>query len=247
MKSCGYFLVAALLFLGLLQGTLARAETVTLAGSDGVTFERYPAAGQELLLWMASEHGLSEAELDAARKLARQGTEVWQWDVVDSYFLSALPGSLDQVPTEDVVHWLMQAIETGKRVRILTIARAARPLLRALAALSAGARSQLCVALLYPNLYANAEPLDEPAYLDLGRLDKSRVLILQPKKSAATPWLPALMQKMMDAGIDLQAHMLDSVREGFWEREDATPIEMDAGKRLDELLWHEFQTWGCGK
>lgn len=228
-------------------GNCARAESVSLADSSGLVFERYAASGQDLLLWMASERGLSEAETDAARKLARQGVEVWQWDVTGSYFLPALPGSMDQVPVEDEVRWMKAALGTGKRVKILAIARAAKPVMHALATLPADERSRLCVALFYPNLYANAEPLDEPAYLDLGRLDGGHVLLLQPKRSAATPWLPVLMRNLMNAGITLQTSVLDKLREGFWDREDATPTEVEAGKRLDALLLQQFRSWECGK
>jgi hypothetical protein len=103
------------------------------------------------------------------------------------------------------------------------------------------------VALLYPNLYASADPLDEPAYLELGRLEGGQILLLQPRRSAATPWLPALMQVLQNSGVRLQSAMLEKLREGYWVRDDATTFEIEAGKRLDVMLQQQFQSWTCGK
>jgi hypothetical protein len=40
-------------------------------------YQVFPSKGQRLLLWVASERGRTGPELDAARKLAAQGMEVW--------------------------------------------------------------------------------------------------------------------------------------------------------------------------
>lgn len=246
MNGLRIFLVACWLA-GLLAARLALAESVTLAGTAGASFERYPASGAALLLWMASERGWSDAEMRAAESLARAGVEVWQWDVLNSYLLPALPGSLDRVPGEDVGTWIGMALGTGKRVTLLAIARAAKPALRAVAALPAPARAGLCVVLLYPNLYTDAEPLSEPAYLPLGRLDGVRVLVLQPRRSASTPWLPALTAALTRAGAVVETRILEKLREGFWVREDATPFEVEAGNAFGALLLRELTTWECGK
>jgi hypothetical protein len=244
-----YRLLPAILFLSgtFLNGSLAYAESLSLPGSSGLSYERYAASGRDLLLWVASERGLSEAEIQAAQRLAQAGTEVWQLDLAASYFLPWLPSSMDAVPVQDARRWLKAAISTGKQVRVLAIARAAKPVLRAMSELSPGERSQLCVALLYPNLYASADPLDEPAYLELGRIEGGRILLLQPRRSAATPWLPALMQMLQNSGARLQSAMLEKLREGYWVRDDATPFEIEEGKRLDVMLQQQFQSWTCGK
>lgn len=48
-------------------------------------------------------------------------------------------------------------------------------------ALSAEARAQLCVLLMHPNLYASAEALADPVYLDRGVLDGLRVRVLHAR------------------------------------------------------------------
>jgi hypothetical protein len=244
-----YRLLLTILFLSetLLNGSLAYAESLSLPDSGGLTYDRYAASGPDLLLWVASERGLSEAEIHAAKRLAQGGTEVWQVDLASSYFLPLLPSSMDAVPTQDARRWLKAAMSTGKQVRVLAISRAVRPVLRAMSELTASERSQLCVALLYPNLYASADPLDEPAYLELGKLEGGQILLLQPRRSAATPWLPALMQVLQNSGVRLQSVMLEKLREGYWVRDDATAFEIEEGKRLDAMLQNQFESWACGK
>jgi hypothetical protein len=225
----------------------AHAETLELPDSGGLSYERYPASGRYLLLWIASERGLADTERFAAQKLAGSGMEVWQLDPAASYWLPQLPSSMDAVPTRDIGHWVETAIATGKQVRVLAVSHAAKPVLLALSVLPERERAKICVALLYPNLYSKVDPLDSPSYLSLGRQDGLQALILQPQKSAATPWLPDLVDSMMGTGMRVQSAILDKLREGYWVREEANAFEIESGKALDKMLTQQFDTWACGK
>ena len=101
--------------------------------------------------------------------------------------------------------------------------------------------------LLYPNLYINADPLDAQTYLELGRQDGLQVLILQPQKSAATPWLPDLIDTLQTAGMRAQSAILEKLREGYWVRDEANSFEIEAGKELDKMLRQYLDAGTCGK
>ena len=206
---------------------------------------RFPAAGERLLLWVASERGRAEPELRAAERLAGQGVETWSLDPVDAYFLPQLPSSMDAVPLPDLVDWLRAALASGKRVAVYAVARAAVPVLRAMATLRPEERRALCVMLAYPNLYTVAEPLAEPDYLDPGHLDGLRLRVLQPRRSAATPWLPGLVDHLALHGAEVSSTILENLREGWWARETPTAFEVAEAARLDALLLREFDAMEC--
>jgi thioesterase domain-containing protein len=208
-------------------------------------YQAFPADGSRLLLWVASERGRAEPELQAARQLAAQGVEVWSLDLVDAYFLPQLPSSMDAVPVRDLADWLRAAQAGGKRVTVYAVARAAAPLLRAAASLDAAGRQGLCVMLMHPNLYTVAEPLAAPDYLDTGDLAGLRVRVLQPRRSAATPWLSGLLDHLALHGAAVSRAILENLREGYWARETPTEFEIAESRRMDAMLLRELNAWEC--
>jgi hypothetical protein len=205
----------------------------------------FPARGQQLLLWVASERGRAEPEVHAAQQLAAQGVETWSLDLVAAYFLPQLPSSMDAVPAQDMADWLRAAQASGKRVVVVAVSRAAVPVLRAAALLLPAERQQLCVMLMYPNLYTVAEPLAEPDFLVMGSLAGLRVHVLQPRRSAATPWLPGLLDHLAKQGATTSHVILENLREGYWMRETPTEFEIAESRRMDAMLLRELNQWGC--
>lgn len=205
----------------------------------------FPADGQQLLLWAVSERGRTEPEVQAAQKLADQGVETWLLDLVAAYFLPQLASSMDAVPPQDLVGLLRAAQASGKRVAVVAVSRAAVPVLQAAAALDPVERQRLCVMLMYPNLYTVAEPLAEPDFLIVGRLAGLRVQVLQPRRSAATPWLPGLLDHLVRQGAVTRYVILENLREGWWAREAPTEFEMAESRRMDAMLLRELNNGGC--
>lgn len=209
-------------------------------------YRSFPAEGARLLLWVSAERGRAEPELRAAEKLAAQGVAVWSLDPAGAYFLPQLPSSMDAVPVEDVVDWLRAALAGGKTVTVYAVARAAVPVLRATARLAPAERARLCMLLMYPNLYAAAaEARDEIEYLDVGRLDGLRARVLQPRRSAATPWLPLQLEYLAGRGARVSHVILEDLREGFWARETPMDHEIAESQRLDALLLREMESEAC--
>lgn len=208
-------------------------------------YQTFPAAGSRLLLWVASGHGRTAPELAAARQLADRGVAVWSLDPANAYFLPQVPSSMDALPTEDMAAWLRAALASGRQVAVFAVARAAVPVLRAAALLQPEQRSPLCVVLMHPNLYTVTEPLDEPDYLDPGDLSGLRVRVLQPRRSAALPWLPDLAEHLTRHGAVVSDAVLENLRENYWARETPTDFEMAAGRHMDAMLLHQLDIWGC--
>ena len=204
-------------------------------------YQVFPAKGTQLLLWVASERGRAEPEVQAARKLAAQGVEVWSLDPLGAYFLPQLSRSMDAVPQQDLADWLRSALAGGKRISVVAVARAAVPVLRAAALLDPAQRNRLGVVLMYPNLYTVAEPLAAPDYLDVGVLTGLRVRVLQPRRSAATPWLPGLVDHLRAHGAKVAPVILENLSEGYWARETPTEFEVAESQRMDGLFLRELK------
>lgn len=213
--------------------------------ADMPDYWAFPAEGSRLLLWVASERGRVEFEVEAAQRLAKRGMAVWSLDPVNAYFLPQLPSGMDAVPAQDMADWLRAAQGSGKRVVVYAVSRAAVPVLRAAALLQPDERKQLCVLLMYPNLYTVAEPLAAPDYLDVGNLSGLQVRVLQPRRSAATLWLPGLLDHLARHGAGASQVILENLREGYWMRETPTEFEIAEGRRLDAMLQRELNDWEC--
>jgi hypothetical protein len=170
---------------------------------------------------------------------------VWSLDPVGAYFLPQLPSSMETVPVDELADWLRAAQASGKRVAVYAVARAAAPVLRTTAMLPPAERQGVCVLLMYPNLYTVAEPLAEPDYLDVGQLDGVRVRVLQPRRSAATPWLPGLLDHLALHGATVSHAILENLREGWWARETPTEFEVAESRRIDAMLLRELKAGDC--
>ena len=244
----GLFLIRRQMRVGLLAILLLMAGVagpLGIAAAALLDDQRYPASGDRLLLWVSYERGRAPAEASGAEALAAAGVEVWSLDPTSSYFLPQLGRSMDAVPQEDVADWMRAALASGKQVTIYAVARAAVPVLRGLAALEPAQRAAICVMLMYPNIYREAEPLAEPDYLDFGSLEGARIRILQPRRSAATPWLPGRVEALEMQGANVSSVILENLRENFWAREIPTEFETIEGRRLDAILLREMESWGC--
>ena len=224
---------------------LSLAAATPAAHADAPDHRAFAAEGDRLVLWVSPERGRTEPELLAAGQLSARAVETWSLDLVSAYFLPQLPSSMDAVPAADVADWLRAGLARGKSVLVYAVSRAAVPVLRGAAALDAAERRRLCVMLAYPNLYTVAEPLAEPEYLAFGSLEGLRVNVLQPRRSAATPWLPGLIDSLARQGAATRHVILENLREGWWMRETPTDFEIAESRRMDVMLLREWDNWGC--
>lgn len=222
--------VIALLFI-----VPAHAEDASLVLPSGETlvYSRYPAAGGDLLLWFTSERGLAPTEVQAARDLAARGTEVWQFDLVSAFFLPQTNSSMDGIAVKDMRAVLAAARSTGLRITVYAVNRAAVPVLRALAGEQ---ESRTGVLLMHPHFYSSVDTLVGADYLSFGNLSGVDAIILQPRRSAATPWVGDQLAALGKEGANVRLLMLEGVREGFWVRESANEFEIAEGKRLAERV-----------
>jgi len=211
----------------------ADEQDMTLASGNVITYSRFPATGTSLLLWFSSERGFGKSERQAAIELSSKHVEVWLFDLASALFLPQTPSSLDSIKAEDMKSILARAAARGGNLCVYAPGRAAVPVLRGL---SASPDIKARVLLMHPNFYSRVDALEGADYLDFGDLDSVDVLVLQPRRSAATPWVEDQVAALRKAGANTALMMLERLREGFWVREDATDYEVSEAKNLSEKI-----------
>lgn len=227
------YVFACILALLTIFSAHAGEASIALASGETLAYTRYPGKDAELLLWFASERGLAPAEMQAAQELAAQGTEVWVFDFVTAFFLPQTNSSMDGLDPRDIQAIFAEARNSGKKLSVYAVNRAAVPVLKALA----GRREQGAkVLLMHPHFYASVDTLVGAEYLAFGNLKGVDALILQPRRSAATPWAGDQLAALRGEGANAQLLFLEGLRERYWVRDTATEFEIAEGKRLAERI-----------
>lgn len=237
-----------LLLLVLISSPLRAApEEVAIALASGaeVQSQRHAADGPVLVLWFTGQYGRVEEEHKAAAHLAARGVETWVTDFFAPYFLPLLPSSYPRIPDADLAAWLHSVRERnpGRRIVLLASGRGASLAFRAAeawrqrhgqAAFPGGAL------LLYPLLYQELQPGEEPDY-DPAAAVPLDLVILQPTSSAGFWWKDRLKDFLERAGSRVRLQLLPGLRDGFYRRGDINPREVAAASRLGEILLEGMQ------
>jgi hypothetical protein len=235
----------ALFYLLLLTpGVLAAAteETLTLTSGTAITSHRYAdhQAGA-VVLWLTGQYGRLEEEHLAAAHLAGAGMEVWLTDWLAPYFLPQVAGSVAEVPDADLAEWLerMRQRHAGRPLVLVASGHATALALRAVAARQARYEAPSAVAgavLLWPLLYQDPEPGEEPQYDPVVGQTRLALAILVPMSSAGYWWREAMQAAFEAAGSRVRITVLPGLRDRFYHRSDANAQEQAAGARLGEIL-----------
>jgi hypothetical protein len=214
-----------------------------LSSGVEVVCQRYPAPGSTLAIWLTGQYGWTEEEHKAAADMAAQGVETWVADFLAPYFLPLLPSSLSQIPDRDLAEWLEAVRQRNPERRIVLVAtgRFASLTLRAVRSWQDryGQNHAQVVdgaLLMFPLLYQELVPGQEPQYDPVVNQTQLDVVILQPKSSAGYWWRERLKSVLEGAGSRVWMNVLPGLRDGFYRRSDITAQEVLAGAHLGQIV-----------
>jgi len=238
------WLAACLLLLGMVNARAApHSEALMLPSGVEIIHQRYAADGPLLAVWLTGQYGRDEAEHKAAADMAARGVETWVTDLLAPYFLPLLPSSWSQVPDRDLGDWLqaMRERHSDRRIVLIATGRVAAVALRAVHdwRLRHGRDAGNPVAgalLMYPLLYQELVPGEEPRYDPVVNQTRLDLVILQPMSSAGYWWRERLRGYLESAGSRVWMDVLPGLRDGFYRRGDINPAEIAAGQRLGEIV-----------
>ena len=230
------FILTILLLTGMMP---LQAMTLTLDETE-VEVTVIPAQGQPVarLLWLPSEYGVLPQEKQLAEVLARQGVESWLPDLFEAWFLPVAPSSLPQIPADALGTLILQARSEGLPLYVVGTDRGALLAVRGWqAAQQQGPLRHSALLLINPNLYvATPRPGQSARYWPETERLNAPVYLFQAELS---PWrwrLKTLVEKLAKGGSDVFVHLLKQVRDRFYFRPDALPVEKKAAERFPQQI-----------
>ena len=240
MKMLSQFLFALCLVFSAATYAAGVDVEIKLASGDAIT-QRYAAKGKLLAVMLTGEYGWNQYEYQAGEYLAKQGIETWVADFFSGYFLSPGMSSARKIPDTDLIAWLEQVQkQSGKReIVFIAAGHMAQPILR-LAELWRAKHGKLATirgaVFLFPLLYDDIEPGQEPVYDPVVQRSRLNIAFLQPQAAAGYWWRERLKAALESAGSQVKLTVLAGLRDGYYRRPDASPEELVAGDKLGELL-----------
>jgi thiol-disulfide isomerase/thioredoxin len=244
----------AVLLLCLQVSSLEAAEEILVASHDDVEISvtRYAADGDYLVIWLAPEYGFRKAHRVLAEKLAAQGIEVWQSDLVESLFMPPGSASLKRLDGRHIANLIEYAHSTtGRKIAIAGDSYAAMLALR-------GAHQwqqrpahtdYLVGAILFsPYSYASIPPLGTaPEYLPIVESTNIPLMIYQAQKNGIVSQFDTLLEKLRQHGNPVFTSMVPDVMSLFYQEEPtaamqhaAQPLAHSIGQILPLLARQDF-------
>lgn len=225
-------------------GARAEGDTLGIVLPSGVEVvaSRYAADGDILALWLTGQFGRIAEEHQAAADMAARGVETWVVDLLAPYFLPLLPSSWARVPDHDLGDLLDAAHKRHPNRRIVLVApgRVAAIALRAIQDWRARHGGDIGDALagtvlMFPLLYQELVPGEEPRYDPIVHQSRGDIVILQPTSSAGFWWRERLQSYLRDAGSRVRVDLLPGLRDGFYRRGDINEREIAAARELGNI------------
>jgi thiol-disulfide isomerase/thioredoxin len=232
--------IALLLLLLYAAGGCAE-HLVTTADGDEIPVRIYPAAGQDLIVWLPSEFGLGARRAALAEALAATGTEVWVPDLHAAWFLPVGRYSLNEVDPAAVAAVFNDAIgRTRKRVFLMAEGRSVALALNSVHGWQQGTDDTAALAGLLafsPRLFARTPQGGEAAeYLPAAGASNLPIYILQPEESGGFWHIAQSVAQLEKGGSPVFLHRLPKVSDGFHSRPEFSEPEEVMTRRLPAIL-----------
>jgi thiol-disulfide isomerase/thioredoxin len=191
-----------------------------------LSITRYPAQGEQLIIWIAPGFDSKTRALNMADQLAQQGIEVWRVDLADSLFLPKSTSTLRSLTGRYVAGLVERAhVLTGKNITLLARSYAAIPVLRGARQwqLNQAEKGQgkiyLNGAVLFsPELYATVPALGlEPVYVPVMSASNIPVMIYQAGNRSNRWQLSHVLESLQEGGAAVYLKVLKGVTGVFYE------------------------------
>ncbi len=206
------------------------SETKIVSDDLEVLITRYPAEGEQVLLWIAPSFGFRQGHSDISQLLSKNGFEVWQADINEALFLPHNSTVMRELNPKYVSDLIKTAhAETGKQVILISGSYGAIPTLR-------GAREWLLtkpdsryllgVILFSPNVYESIPPLGtEPEFLPIAYATSVPVVIFQGEKNSNRWQVEKLAEALRTGGSYVHIEIMKDVVGLFYGDERKPHIE----------------------
>jgi len=212
----------------------AWAQPIEHTFKDELSFNEYlPNPKKDLhitLIWLWSEHGPQARPLTYAQQFSQAGFRVIIPALFESYFLPHSTHSLTQIPKKTLWQFIQAQQVKSQQTYLITSDKTAGLILKTLA-LNPHSHQNLGLILINPNLYIHTPEAGQPAlYQSEVTQTNLPIYIFQ---SQLSPWrwhLKSLRQKLIQGHSSVFTQVLPKVRDRFYFRPDALPVEQAKAK-----------------
>ncbi|WP_126456611.1 TlpA disulfide reductase family protein [Sulfuriflexus mobilis] len=209
-----------------------------------LTVTRFPASGEQLLLWITPGFDSETRALEMAGQLAQRGIEVWRVDLASSLFLPRSTSTLRGLSGKYVAGLIEQArAQTGKRITLVARSYAAIPVLRGARqwqinqAIKGQRDAYLNGAILFsPELYATVPALGlEPVYVPEIAASNIPIMLYQAGNRGNRWQLSHVLTSLQEGGAAVYLKVLAGVTGVFYEGDTSEAAAKIFTQLVDEL------------
>ncbi|MFP3873430.1 MAG: redoxin domain-containing protein [Thiohalophilus sp.] len=220
-------LITLLLFFASASPLAAEPARLTLnVGDQELELRHYPAEGEVLALWFASDNGFDQRHDRVARGLQQQGVESWQVDLLENLFLPRGSASIRQVDPVLLGNLIEQVRRrSGKPVVLISDSYGAILALRGLRAWqqkNLNDQTLLGTILFSPNAYQGIPALGQPPqYVPETYASNMPLMILQSTRNGNRSQLEDLLGALRSGGSQVFVQMMPGATSLFYEEDQA--------------------------
>ncbi|GAB6069289.1 hypothetical protein JCM30760_03860 [Thiomicrorhabdus hydrogeniphila] len=195
------------------------------------------------IVWLPSEYGVLPQEKAIAHQLAKHGIETWFPDFYEAMFLAPTPSAVDKVNplwTEQIIKLAQNKSDVP--IWIIAPNRSAQLAVKGVQTLFTRPGKNMGLILINPNLYIKtpAPGLTAEYWPETNNINLPITII----QSELSPWkfnVANLSQRLSVAGSNVFTQLITNVRDRFYFRPDALPIEQAKAQKLANHLRQAMQ------
>jgi len=201
-----------------------------------------------ILLWIPSEAGILKQEVLMAKQLAQSGAEVWLADLHAGLYVGKDRSSIDKFKQALLANLVDAIIEkTGKKIYLISNSHGVIAALRAAYGwrkkfpkkYKDPAQAKVAGAILLSGQFYSQtpEPGFDGTFNSIVHKTRLRIMLLQPNKS---PWfwkLASAKKALEAAGSKVNTWIIKGVRDRYYYRPDATPVENKKSRQLAKTIY----------
>jgi len=204
---------------------------------------RYPAVGEELVIWIAPGYGSHQRSKTISKQLIQRGIEVWHVDLADSLFLPKNTSTMRDIDGSYIARLIDAAYEeTGKKITLLTRSYGALPLLRGAREWQQNHRSDnsthLNGAILFsPEMYKTIPALGlPPVYTDITFASNIPIMLYQAGNRSNRWQLEGLLSHLGEGGASVFVRVKQGVTGMFYLGDKSAETKLMLERLPNELI-----------
>lgn len=239
------FLALAWLLVGKAQAVQWQESLLEVGEAEVPVYRVLPdGEARAQVLWLPSENGLLLEERELAQQLAQKGIAVTLINPYEALFLAPTPSAFEEIPEKWIRLLIAEMEHIDLPIWLIAPNKAGVLALKAIETMQLDQPTRFIgLILVNPNLYLNTpEPGKKAEFWPQVENANLPISIVQGELTSLRWRLPEMQQALSKEGSDVFVQLLPEVRDRFYFRPDAMPVEKQAaqqfsGQLIEAMRW----------